>query len=107
MFFVTVRNYQTVFKFTDYIETNSKANWTISTDIEGNNTIPTRTVQLSLGNPDSNLFYIYVSNEETRNYETYPILIHRNYIFTAIYFSQVVNIYRKNNDLDSLLRPHR
>ena len=49
--YLRVRNNNIVFKFAEYVETNKDANWTVSTDIEGKDVIPSRTVELSLGHP--------------------------------------------------------
>ena len=77
-YFIRARNSQTMFKFGDYIETNSNATWTVSTDVSGKDVIPNKTVELDIGD---NLYYVYVSNKN--EFETYPFLIHRNDMFTV------------------------
>lgn len=87
VYYLNVRNSQSILKFGEYIEVNEDANWSISRDIEGKETIPTRTVELLEGHSIRNLYYVYVSNDVAKEYETYPILIHRNYMFTVTFDS--------------------
>ncbi len=82
-FFLTVPNSQIVVKFNDYVKVAATATWTLSTDLEGNQPIASKTVSVSVGEPISNLFYIYVSNGG--DHETYPVLVHRNYMFTVAF----------------------
>ncbi len=82
-FYLCVRHYQTILKFADYVETNRDATWTVSTDVSGFNVVPNRTVELLEGNPKENLYYIYVSNDSAVDYQTYPVLIHRNFMYVV------------------------
>ena len=80
VFYLVVRNNQLVCKFNDYVEINPHSTWTLSTDIAGNNTIASKTVELSVG--DNPLYYIYVTDKDDRH-ETYIVLVHRNYMYTV------------------------
>ena len=82
VFYLEVPNNQVVLKFNDYVEVNPSSSWIISTDIGGNNTITSKTVELSLG--DNPLYYVYVTDANDKH-ETYVILVHRNYIFTVTF----------------------
>ena len=83
--YINVRNSQNFFKFRDYVETSRNATWLVSSDVEGVNIIPTKTVELSIGHPATNLFYLFVQNEVENKYETYPVLFHRNDMFTVFF----------------------
>lgn len=80
VFYLTVRNSQLVCKFNNYVEINPHSTWTLSTDIGGNKTIASKTVEVSVG--DNPLYYIYVTDKND-NHETYIVLVHRNYMFNV------------------------
>lgn len=82
-YYLNVRNSQKIVKFNEYVETNKDATWTLSKDVNGKDVIPTKTVEVLEGHPNENLYYVYVANDAAKAYETYPVLIHRNYIFTV------------------------
>jgi uncharacterized repeat protein (TIGR02543 family) len=78
------------FQFSSHIETNDKATWYVSRDIEGNNVIQSKTIELNLGHPtESNYAFIHVSNNNDQ--KTYPILIHRNFMYTVEFYNQYSN----------------
>ena len=84
VFYLVVRNNQLVCKFNDYVEINPHSSWTLSSDIGGNNTIASKTIELVVG--DNPLYYIYVTDKNERH-ETYVVLVHRNYMYTVSFDS--------------------
>ena len=84
-FLLKFNNSQIVCKFNDYVKVNPSTKWQISTDIEGNNTITSKTVEMSVG--DSPIYYIYVTDRND-NHELYFVLLHRNYIFNIEFDSK-------------------
>lgn len=84
VFYLTVRNNQIVCKLYDYIEINPHSSWTVSTDITGKNIIPSKTVELNIGN--SPVYYIFVTDKNGQ-IETYFLMVHRNYMFSISFNS--------------------
>lgn len=71
--FIKVENGTTTFSFLDEIEIRGNANYTVSTDITGLNEIPTKTVNLDIGD---NVFYVLESCGNDAN--LYTITIRRD-----------------------------
>ena len=75
-----VSNSTTVFSFNDEISVEKGTTYTISTDINGINVIPSKTVTLEIGD---NVFYILVSNEDELT--LYTATVRRKPIYTVTF----------------------
>lgn len=81
-YLVIVSNSTIAFSFTDYVDISNKSSWTVSTDISGNNTIASKTVELEVGN---NLYFVQVFDSETNKVKQYNVAVRRRPIYT-VYF---------------------
>lgn len=81
-YLVIVSNSTIAFSFSDYVEISNKSTWTVSTDMSGNNTIASKTVELEVGN---NLYFVQVFDSETNKVKQYNIAVRRRPIYT-VYF---------------------
>lgn len=75
-----VSNSTTVFSFYDEISVEKGTTYTISTDINGINVIPSKTVNLEIGD---NIFYVLVSNEDELT--LYTATVRRKPIYTVTF----------------------
>lgn len=75
-----VSNSTTVFSFYDEISVEKGTIYTISTDINGINVIPSKTVNLEIGD---NIFYVLVSNEDELT--LYTATVRRKPIYTVTF----------------------
>lgn len=75
-----VSNATTVFSFNDEISVGKGTTYTISTDINGINVIPSKTVNLEIGD---NIFYVLVSNEDELT--LYTATVRRKPIYTVTF----------------------
>ena len=75
-----VSNSTTVFSFYDEIFVEKGTTYTISTDINGINVIPSKTVNLEIGD---NIFYVLVSNEDELT--LYTATVRRKPIYTVTF----------------------
>lgn len=75
-----VSNSTTVFSFNDEISVEKGTTYTISTDINGINLIPSKTVNLEIGD---NIFYVLVSNEDELT--LYTATVRRKPIYTVTF----------------------
>lgn len=75
-----VSNSKTVFSFYDEISVEKGTTYTISTDINGINVIPSKTVNLEIGD---NIFYVLVSNEDELT--LYTATVRRKPIYTVTF----------------------
>ncbi len=75
-----VSNSTTVFSFSDEISVEKGATYTVSTDITGINVIPSKTVNLEIGD---NVFYIVVSNEDELT--LYTATVRRRPIYEVVF----------------------
>lgn len=75
-----VSNSTTVFSFYDEISVEKGTTYTISTDINGINVIPSKTVNLEIGD---NIFYVLVSNEDVLT--LYTATVRRKPIYTVTF----------------------
>lgn len=75
-----VSNSTTVFSFNDEISVEKGTTYTISTDINGINVIPSKTVNLEIGD---NIFYVLVSNEDELT--LYTATVRRKPIYTVTF----------------------
>ncbi len=75
-----VSNSTTVFSFNDEITVEKGTTYTISTDINGINVIPSKTVNLEIGD---NIFYVLVSNEDELT--LYTATVRRKPIYTVTF----------------------
>ena len=75
-----VSNSTTVFSFNDEISVEKGTTYTISTDINGINVIPSKTVNLEIGD---NIFYVLVSNEDELT--LYTATVRRKLIYTVTF----------------------
>lgn len=81
-YLVFVSNSTIAFSFSDYVEISNKSTWTVSTDMSGNNTIASKTVELEVGN---NLYFVQVFDSETNKVKQYNVAVRRRPIYT-VYF---------------------
>lgn len=81
-YLVIVSNSTIAFSFTDYVDISNKSSWTVSTDMSGNNTITSKTVELEVGN---NLYFVQVFDSETNKVKQYNVAVRRRPIYT-VYF---------------------
>lgn len=75
-----VSNSTMVFSFNDEISVEKGTTYTISTDINGINVIPSKTVNLEIGD---NIFYVLVSNEDELT--LYTATVRRKPIYTVTF----------------------
>lgn len=75
-----VSNSTTVFSFNDEISVEKGTTYTISTDINGINVIPSKTVNLEIGD---NIFYVLVSKEDELT--LYTATVRRKPIYTVTF----------------------
>ncbi len=75
-----VSNSTSVFSFNDEISVEKGATYTVSTDINGINVIPSKTVNLEIGD---NVFYILVSNDDELT--LYTATVRRRPIYTVTF----------------------
>ena len=81
-YLVIVSNSTIAFSFTNYVDVSNKSTWTVSTDVYGNNTITSKTVELEVGN---NLYFVQVFDSETNRVKQYNVAVRRRPIYT-VYF---------------------
>lgn len=81
VYFISVANEKIVYQVAPAVTVHNKSTWTLSTDISGNNTIASKTVELSVGN---NIYYILVT-DKANNVEQYIIVIRRRPIYTVAF----------------------
>lgn len=79
---IKVPNQQESFSFSNSITVSQNANWYVSTDIEGNNQIPSGTVSLHVGD---NIFYINITSGNGSSKKQYTANIRRREIYTVTY----------------------
>lgn len=79
---IKVPNQQDSFSFSNSITVSQNANWYVSTDIEGNNQIPSGTVSLQVGD---NIFYINITSGNGSSKKQYTANIRRREIYTVTY----------------------
>ncbi len=77
VFFISSPNNIIKFSFSDIVEISSHATWSLTTDVYGKNDIPSKTVELSVGN---NIFYANVA-AETGKTANYIIVVRRRPIY--------------------------
>ena len=77
-----VSNATTIFSFIDEISVADSATYTVSTDINGSQTIKTKTVNLAIGD---NTYYIFVENG--KDIRLYTVFIRRRPIYTVTFDS--------------------
>lgn len=78
-----VSNVTTIFSFIDEISVADSATYTVSIDINGSQTIKTKTVNLAIG---ENTFYIFVENG--KDIRLYTVSIRRRPIYTVTFDSK-------------------
>ena len=77
---LTLPNATDSFSFIGQITVSEKATWQISTDINGVNTIPTKTALL---NPGDNTFYLLITSGDSNTINLYTVVIRRRPIYTV------------------------
>ena len=87
--YIDVPNSKIVFSLNDVVSVNKKSTWFVSTDLEGKEKIPSKTVELLEGN---NVFFIVVEDEDS-NVKQYTLLIRRRPSYTVKYYSSVATIH--------------
>ncbi len=101
---ITVKNDVLTFNFADHIVTSEKAEWFVSRDVEGNDTIPSKTIVLDEGQTLSNFACVHVTaGKETKSY---AVLIHRHFNFNVTFLNQISHKTVKTMKVeeDSLIR---
>ncbi|MBP5428876.1 MAG: leucine-rich repeat protein [Clostridia bacterium] len=77
---LTVPNATESISFLDQITVSPKATWQVCTDMQGINSIPSKTVPLNVGD---NTFYILVTSENGEGISLYTVTIRRRPIYTV------------------------
>lgn len=80
--FVSVANNTEAFSFIGQVTVSERATWQISTDIYGVNSIPTKTVPLTVGD---NLFYLLVTSGDGETITLYTVNVRRRPIYTVTF----------------------
>ena len=77
-----VSNATETFSFINRVTVSPKATWQISTDLQGKEVIPTKTVPLNVGD---NVFYILVTSGDGEGLSLYTATIRRKPMYTVTY----------------------
>ena len=77
-----VSNATETFSFINRVTVSPKATWQISTDLQGKEVIPTKTVPLNVGD---NVFYILVTSGDGEGLSLYTATIRRRAVYTVVY----------------------
>ena len=77
-----VPNATETFSFLNRITVSPKATWQVSTDLQGINIIPTKTVSLNVGD---NVFYVLVTSGDGEGISLYTVTIRRKPTYTVAY----------------------
>ena len=80
-YYASLPSTQLYFSFVDAVTVDKTSTWTLSTDIYGKDTIPSKTVNLSVGN---NLFYILVENKYGIP-KQHLVIVRRRPMYTVVY----------------------
>ena len=75
-----VPNATETFSFIDRITVSPNATWQVSTDLQGINVIPTKTVPLNVGD---NVFYILVTSDDGNGLSLYTVTVRRKPTYTV------------------------
>ena len=89
VFYIEVPSSKIVYSLNDVVKVNKKSSWFISTDLEGNNRIPSKTVELFEGN---NVFFLMVEDKDS-NVKQYTLLIRRRSTYTVKYYSSAYTVH--------------
>ncbi len=81
VYYVSVPNARVIYSLNEAVTVNSKSKWTVSKDSSGNNTIASKSVELSAGN---NVFFLTVEDEFS-NIQQYVLLIRRRPMYTVTF----------------------
>lgn len=99
--YTRVPNAQDHFVLSTSITVSPYAEWTVSSDMEGNETIPSATVPLEVGD---NVYYIHLVSGSGHNQNQYKVTIHRRDIFSVTWnFNNGQESIREDIEEDSLL----
>ena len=79
VYYISLPNNKIVYALYEDVTVHNKSTWTLSTDISGNNTITSKTVELSVGN---NVYYILVTDKAS-NVKQYIVVVRRRPIYTV------------------------
>ena len=82
-YYKKVSNSTQTYSFSNDVVIHGKSTWSLSIDVQGNNTIPSKTTDLNVGN---NTFYINVKNLENAITQ-FKLVIRRRPIYTVTYDS--------------------
>ena len=77
---LTLPNATEAYSFLGQITVSAGANWQVSTDMQGLNAIPTKTVPL---NPGDNTFYLLVTSANGEGVSLYTVTVRRRPIYTV------------------------
>ncbi len=69
-----------IFSFINEIKVSGNVSYTVSTDLQGTNVVPTKTVNLKVGD---NTFYILVSSKNSDDILLYTVTVRRRPIYTV------------------------
>ena len=92
MYYISISNSKMVYSLSDVVTVAENSTWTVSTDISGNRTIASKTLQLDEGD---NLYYLQVRDEKS-NVQQYILLIHRRFMYTVTYKSNGTTHFTEN-----------
>ena len=87
VYYISVPNSKIVYSLSEVVTVNNKSKWTVSTDLSGNDTIASKTVELSVGN---NIYYLMVEDEFS-NVQQYILLIRRRPVYTVTYYQSILS----------------
>ena len=89
VYYISVSKSKIVYSLNEVVTVNNKSKWTVSTDLSGNDTIASKTVELSVGN---NIYYLMVEDEFS-NVQQYILLIRRRPVYTVTYYQSILTVH--------------
>ena len=78
---ITVNNATEILSLGNKVEVNSKSTWTLFTDVNGNNPVPSKTATLNIGD---NTYYVMVEAENGQS-ELYTLNIRRKPVYSVTF----------------------
>ncbi len=89
VYYISLPNAQIRYSLSGIVKVNKNSQWSLSTDVYGNEVIASKTVILLEGN---NVYYVMVT-DEGGNIEQYILLIRRRPMYTVTFFSHITTVF--------------
>ncbi len=89
VYYISLPNAQIRYSLSGIVKVNKNSQWSLSTDVYGNEVIASKTVILSEGN---NVYYVMVTDEEG-DIEQYILLIRRRPMYTVTFISHIPTVF--------------